>query len=160
MSREEIVNSMSLQDAIQVFRDTNAYGTMDIAKTVILKALEQKPCEYYDAFNKTCRRSEVPKEPCEDAISRQAVIDGLFSIAEVKAKSDAQKLLVGEVIAFMDQLPSVYPKIDIINKIRDEISELIAIDYDFEGYYKAVTDALEIIDKYKSESEVKDDIHR
>lgn len=43
MTREEIVNSMSLQDAIQVFKDTNTYGTMDIAKSVILKALEQKP---------------------------------------------------------------------------------------------------------------------
>ena len=63
MTREEIVNSMSLQDAIQVFRDTNAYGTMDIAKTVILKALEQKPCDYYDTYNKTCRRSEVPVTP-------------------------------------------------------------------------------------------------
>lgn len=43
MTREEIVNSMSLQDAIQVLKDTNCYGTMDIAKTVILKALEQEP---------------------------------------------------------------------------------------------------------------------
>ena len=43
MTREEIVNSMSLQDAIQVFKDTNTYGTMDIAKSVILKALKQKP---------------------------------------------------------------------------------------------------------------------
>lgn len=43
MTREEIVNSMSLQDAMQVFKDTNTYGTMDIAKSVILKALEQKP---------------------------------------------------------------------------------------------------------------------
>ena len=43
MTREEIVNSMSLQDAIQVFKDTNTYGTMDIAKSVILKALAQKP---------------------------------------------------------------------------------------------------------------------
>lgn len=43
MTREEIVNSMSLQDAIRVFKDTNCYGTMDIAKSVILKALEQEP---------------------------------------------------------------------------------------------------------------------
>ena len=43
MTREEIVNSMSLQDAIQVFKDTNAYGTMDIAKSVILKALGKMP---------------------------------------------------------------------------------------------------------------------
>lgn len=39
MAREE----MSLQDAIQILKDTNCYGTMDIAKTVILKALEQEP---------------------------------------------------------------------------------------------------------------------
>lgn len=45
MTREEACNSMTLQDAIQVFRDTNAYGTMDIAKSVILKALEQQPSE-------------------------------------------------------------------------------------------------------------------
>lgn len=43
MTREEIVNSMSLQDAIQVFKDTNAYGTMDIAKSVILKELGKMP---------------------------------------------------------------------------------------------------------------------
>jgi len=59
MTREEIVNSMSLQDAIQVLKDTNCYGTMDIAKTVILKALEQ--------------------EPCTDAISRKAVLDAISS---------------------------------------------------------------------------------
>lgn len=60
MTREEIIKSMSLQDAIQVFKDTNCYGTMDIAKTVILKALEQEPRkghwietaeEYYKAIN-------------------------------------------------------------------------------------------------------------
>ena len=50
MTREEITKSMSLQDAIQVFKDTNCYGTMDIAKSVILKALEQETVskESYD----------------------------------------------------------------------------------------------------------------
>lgn len=43
MTREKIVKYMSLQDAIQVLRDTNAFGTMDIAKSVILKALEHEP---------------------------------------------------------------------------------------------------------------------
>lgn len=40
--KDVIVKSMTLQDAIQVFKDTNCYGTMDIAKTVILKALKQE----------------------------------------------------------------------------------------------------------------------
>lgn len=42
MTREEIVKSMSVQDAIEVLKDTNTYGTADIAKSVILKALEQE----------------------------------------------------------------------------------------------------------------------
>ena len=62
MTREEIVKDMSLQDAIQVLRDTNAFGTMDIAKSVILKALEQ--------------------EPCEDCISREHLLEEIASLKE------------------------------------------------------------------------------
>ena len=43
----------------------------------------------------------------------------------------------------------------VLDKIRAEIADLDDTDYDFEGYYKAVTDALQIIDKYKAESEDK-----
>jgi len=49
-------------------------------------------------------------EPCEDAISRQAMLDGLASIARAKAKSDAQKSLMGRVMFFTEQLPPVTPK--------------------------------------------------
>lgn len=48
MTRKEICDSMTLQDAIQVLRDTNAYGTMDIAKSVILEALEQKTGQWIE----------------------------------------------------------------------------------------------------------------
>lgn len=47
---------------------------------------------------------------CDDCISRQAVLDGLASIAKVKARSDAQKSLMGRVMFFVEQLPSVMPK--------------------------------------------------
>lgn len=50
------------------------------------------------------------QQPCEDAISRQAVLDGLASIAKAKAKSDAQKSLMGRVMFFVEQLPSVNPQ--------------------------------------------------
>ena len=52
-------------------------------------------------------------------------------------------------------LPPVQPKpkIDVLDKIRAEILTLDDAEYDFDGYYKAVTDALQIIDKYKAESE-------
>lgn len=49
-------------------------------------------------------------EPCGDAISRQAVLDGLASIAKAKAKSDAQKALMGRVMFFTEQLPPVTPQ--------------------------------------------------
>ena len=40
----------------------------------------------------------------------------------------------------------------ILDKIRAEISVLDDADYDYEGYYKAVTDALQIIDKFRGEA--------
>lgn len=43
----------------------------------------------------------------------------------------------------------------VLDKIRAEIANLDDADYDYEGYYKAVTDAIAIIDKYKRESEDK-----
>lgn len=49
-------------------------------------------------------------EPCDDCISRQAVLDGLASIAKVKARSDAQKSLMGRIMFFVEQLPPVTPK--------------------------------------------------
>ena len=44
-------------------------------------------------------------------------------------------------------------KESIIDKVRAEIADLDDADYDYEGYYKAITDALQIIDKYKAEME-------
>ena len=43
----------------------------------------------------------------EDVISRQAVLDGIAIIAKAKAKSDAQKSLMGRVLFFTEHLPSV-----------------------------------------------------
>jgi len=43
-------------------------------------------------------------------VSRQAVLDGLASIAKVKARSDAQKSLMGRIMFFVEQLPPVSPK--------------------------------------------------
>lgn len=69
MTREEIIKSMSLQDAIQVLKDTNCYGTMDIAKSVILKALEQEP-----------RKGQLTNSEWIDFLSEQ------FDISRTSAK--------------------------------------------------------------------------
>ena len=52
-----------------------------------------------------------------------------------------------------DRLITALDNMDVLDKIRAEITALDDADYDYEGYYKAVTDAVKIIDKYKAESE-------
>ena len=87
MTREEVVNSMSLQDAIQVLKDTNCYGTMDIAKTVILKALDQ--------------------EPCTDAINRQAVLEK--AIYAPIARVVTEDKVIYRKIVFVDEIENIPP---------------------------------------------------
>ena len=43
MDYETLRKSMTIQDAARVLKETNCYGTMDIAKNVILKALDEQP---------------------------------------------------------------------------------------------------------------------
>ena len=48
--------------------------------------------------------------------------------------------------------------IDVLDDIRNEIASLDS-KFEFAGYYKAINDVLKIIDKYKAESEDKDEIY-
>lgn len=66
-----------------------------------------------DHCEKDCVRlaiEELEQEPCDDCISRQAVLDGLANIAKAKARSDAQKALMGRVMFFTEKLPPVNPQ--------------------------------------------------
>jgi hypothetical protein len=108
---------------------------------------------------RTCLEA-LEQEPCEDAISKQAVLDGLASIAKAKAKSDAQKSLMGRVMFFAEHLPPVTPKqTDALDKIRAEIDQkqydfMADKDYD-DGIRFGLMLAYQIIDKYKAESDDK-----
>lgn len=103
MTREEIVNSMSLQDAIEVFKDTNTYGTMDIAKTVILKALEVAILSLEKDFTGWISVTDkLPDELSQDDevtewVSRDAVRTGkqlkLFSELFLKKIKDAPTII-------------------------------------------------------------------
>ncbi len=69
---------------------------------------EEEFNDYIQAINQIMDWLE--QEPCEDTVSRQAVLDGLASIAKAKAKSDAQKSLMGRIMFFTEKLPSVTPQ--------------------------------------------------
>ena len=59
---ETLINSMTVEDAVEVLRNTRCYGTMDIAKNVILKALN-KQASSSEKPNKWIPISkEVPEE--------------------------------------------------------------------------------------------------
>lgn len=62
------------------------------------------------------------QEPCEDCVSRQAVLNGLANIAKAKARSDAQKSLMGRVMFFTEKLPSVNPQ-ETVSEFADRCRE-------------------------------------
>lgn len=79
-----------------------------VAFEMAIKALEKEPCEDEELdFVQPHKKIGVNLMPCEDAISRQAVLDGLASIAKAKAKSNAQKAMMGRTMFFIERLPYV-----------------------------------------------------
>jgi hypothetical protein len=53
--------------------------------------------------------------------------------------------------AVVKKMQNLDGKADVLGKIRAEIEDLNDADYDFEGYYKAVTDVLQIIDRHRTD---------
>lgn len=76
--------------------------TLNQAQAAV-KELRQRYAELKSSYNSI--KTEL--KPCEDAISRQAVINGLASIAKAKARNDAQKSMMGRSMFFVEQLPTV-----------------------------------------------------
>ena len=93
MTREEIIQGLYRGDSRAIKE--------------AIKTLEQEPCLISQGLAKDSQG--FSQEHCDDAISRQAVLDGLASIAKAKAKSDAQKALMGRVMFFIGQLPPATP---------------------------------------------------
>ena len=102
MDYETLRNSMTVQDAVRVLRDTNCYGTMDIAKNVILKALEEQP--------KWILASE--RLPEKDTYVLATTIWGEITIAEMYSENDwfihegVTNVETDEIVAWMPLPPS------------------------------------------------------
>ena len=102
----------------------------------------------------------LEQEPCEDCISRQAVldyIDKMPSELTTDGRRMIRRITLGEYIS--DTLPSVTPKpkTDVLDKIKAEIEHL-TITKGGEDYIRKMAElyslkikVLQIIDKYKTE---------
>ena len=130
---------------------------------------------------KGCDSWDCEFEPCEDAVSRQAVLDAIEDdnrnghYSCFASNNDAQ--CFKDVIRSLPSVNPQEPKIDVLDKIRAEIIEEKDFAYaDFEQYKIDCLDvdaeyvedelpqddfrygmerAIEIINKYKAESEDK-----
>lgn len=117
-----------------------------------------------------CPFIELKQEPCDDAISRQAVLDLISKfIFEIHTEggrdlnahtNDVLRQILRNVGSdrVLSSVNPQEPNTDILDKIRAEIEQLETYydnDY-FSGNRDAMfkcNDVLEIIDKYKTESE-------
>ena len=100
----------------------------------------------------------LEQQSCEDCISREAVKETIFvqGSAEILEIDFAKLLLLQRAIK---ALPSVTPKAEqkaVLGKIRAEIEQItdtMGVSY---NQYVSKIDVLQIIDKYKAESEVEE----
>jgi hypothetical protein len=98
----------------------------------------------------------LEQEPCEDAVSRKAVLNTLNRMDSVLDEDRTVPKYKELLVACYNDLPPVTPERNVLDKIRAEIEELKnappCFDDMFEYKY-AVDECLEIIDKYKAERE-------
>ena len=88
MTRKEAIEELKKIDTLSL---PNGYlGKMDEALEISIESLQT--------------------DTCKDCISRTAVLAGLANIAKNKAKSDAQKAMMGRSMLFVECLPSVQPE--------------------------------------------------
>lgn len=143
------------------------------------KDLSDDEIKKFEEVMKNVRVQVIQQEPCEDVISRKDALE------PYKILKDTDTLCVALIRANIMQQPSVkqdtvpfdielyqaglmdMPKemIEVLNKIRAEIEHVIDNTYDstdhdkslYNGAYKdGLYDALDIIDKYNTEMEVKE----
>ena len=152
MTREEAIDL--LDNLIGMIED-NHNSDYDKALKMAIKSLEQ--------------------EPCEDAISRQAVLDGIDTYINKTQSTGTQDDFYSFAELVVKELPSVTPqepfinkpcvasqvchedKVKVLEKIRAEIDKARYIDKDTRICKNALASglevALQIIDKYKAEQE-------
>ena len=105
----------------------------------------------------------LEREPCEDAVSRKAVLDAMSDtwkhicfVARRKHPTKGEEAVYSDMCGTINRVPPVTPKpLDtVLDEIRAEIDEQYDRVYPYNiSCAEGLEMALEIIDKYKAESE-------
>ena len=149
MTREDAINLMKV--IVHMLEEKYDTDRVEDAVDMAINALEQ--------------------EPCEDAISRQAVLDAIMAN---NIWENEYNLTSSRIKKAVENLPSVNPQEpfkpmveidlysvikqkyierDVLDKIRAEIFNACSDNYHMPVYKLSCDEIFEIIDKYKAESE-------
>ena len=138
------------EKAIMYFKDMRKKFCEDyllgISKDSVAYKATMAEKEFYDTAIQA-----LEQQSCEDAISRQAVDE----ITELMTDINGDTVYAVRM-SDIRQLPSIKPQKPILSKIRAEIEQRpygVANDSVIQGMKYERKDILEIIDKYKAESE-------
>ena len=135
---------MTREEAIEYIKRADVTVGREI-KTKTAKALEM-------AIKALEQESTTKNDLGVDCVARQDIeryIEGFIN--EYTPKEELE--FINLELDGLKHLPSVTPQEPILDKIRAEIEDIDAPNYDFEGFYKCQSEVLQIIDKYKAESE-------
>ena len=135
---------MTREEAIEYLKRADVTVGREI-KTKTAKALEM-------AIKALEQESTTKNDLGVDCVARQDIeryIEGFIN--EYTPKEELE--FINLELDGLKHLPSVTPQEPILDKIRAEIEDIDAPNYDFEGFYKCQSEVLQIIDKYKAESE-------
>ena len=105
---------MTREEAIKVLNMVEAHGLAEEAKQMAIKALSQEPCDecVYSTKDGYCQYDDVtetipPLEQCDDAISRDAVLNTEY---QVKIINDIEYVMLSEVQMKIRKMPPVTQK--------------------------------------------------
>ena len=164
----KLIIDISEEDYIRL-RDEGMFGNVTTFKRAVREGipLDQEPCDavsrkevmnmlHNHAFDyaTSTKILALLKTMCGE-VDRMPSVIPQYTEAEIQRMQELEQAEIQKAYELgkaegSSEKPNKWIPAEVLDKIRTEIADLDDADYDYEGYYKAVTDAVKIIDKYKA----------
>lgn len=143
MSRKEVKETKEIfKEILDAKSQFDAYG---IESTEYNLKVSKK---FFDGLETAVKALE--QEPCEDCISRKAVLD---LVEDMTDQFGVEHRVITEGVISMLPPVTPKPKTDVLDKIRAEIEQEYLAEGHLSDYWDAIDKCLQIVDKYKAEKE-------